>query len=148
MAVYQAVFVLSRCCRNVVSMQAPGNERSFENVRQSIALSLVVASFLSILSLVLAQPILRAMRANGGTQQGIVFASSGTSVLIVLMTVLGQLIGQQVNRERLNHQFNREYLKFLSGCCAILLFGLPRLGILGVGLAQHFSKLIGVFTLS
>jgi len=56
---------------------------------------LMVGVILSILSLVLAHPILRAMGASGDIlQQGIIFfrVIAGTSVLIVLMTVLGQLI--------------------------------------------------------
>ncbi len=134
MAVYQAVFIAL-----AVS----------ENVRQSIALSLMVGVILSLLSLVLAHPILRAMGASGDIlQQGIIFfrVIAGTSVLIVLMTVLGQLIrtaGQTRTPLTINLIVN--ILNFCLDFILIFgLFGFPRLGILGAGIGTALSRLIGV----
>lgn len=152
MAVYQAVFIaLAVAVATVVSNAAGARatKEVSENVRQSIALSLVIGVILSILSLVLAQPILRAMGASGEIlQQGIVFfrVIAGTSVLIVLMTVLGQLIrtaGQPRTPLTINLIVN-----ILNFCLDVVLifglFGLPRLGILGAGIGTALSRLIGV----
>ncbi len=80
MAVYQAVFIaLAVAVATVVSNAAgarSGTDIS-ENVRQSIALSLLIGVSLSVLSLILAHPILRAMGASGAIlQQGVIFFSS------------------------------------------------------------------------
>lgn len=152
MAVYQAVFIaLAVAVATVVSNAAGARatKEVSENVRQSIALSLVIGVILSILSLILAQPILRAMGASGEIlQQGIVFfrVIAGTSVLIVLMTVLGQLIrtaGQPRTPLTINLIVN-----ILNFCLDVVLifglFGLPRLGILGAGIGTALSRLIGV----
>ncbi|CCK19473.1 MATE family efflux transporter [Lactococcus laudensis] len=152
MAVYQAVFIaLAVAVATVVSNAAGARatKEVSENVRQSIALSLVIGVILSILSLVLAEPILRAMGARGEIlQQGIVFfrVIAGTSVLIVLMTVLGQLIrtaGQPRTPLTINLVVN-----ILNFCLDVVLifglFGLPRLGILGAGIGTALSRLIGV----
>ncbi len=152
MAVYQAVFIALAVAVATVVSNAAGARASkavSENVRQSIALSLMVGVILSILSLVLAHPILRAMGASGDIlQQGIVFfrVIAGTSVLIVLMTVLGQLIrtaGQTRTPLTINLIVN--ILNFCLDFILIFgLFGFPRLGILGAGIGTALSRLIGV----
>ncbi|TLQ13598.1 MATE family efflux transporter [Lactococcus raffinolactis] len=152
MAVYQAVFIALAVAVATVVSNAAGARASkavSENVRQSIALSLMVGVILSLLSLVLAHPILRAMGASGDIlQQGIIFfrVIAGTSVLIVLMTVLGQLIrtaGQTRTPLTINLIVN-----ILNFCLDIILifglFGFPRLGILGAGIGTALSRLIGV----
>ncbi len=155
MAVYQAVFIaLAVAVATVVSNAAgarSGTDIS-ENVRQSIALSLLIGVSLSVLSLILAHPILRAMGASGAIlQQGVIFfrVIAGTSVLIVLMTVLGQLIrtaGQTRTPLTINLMVN-----LLNFCLDVVLifglFGLPRLGILGAGIGTALSRLIGVVLL-
>lgn len=152
MAVYQAVFIALAVAVATVVSNAAGARASkavSENVRQSIALSLMVGVILSILSLVLAHPILRAMGASGDIlQQGIIFfrVIAGTSVLIVLMTVLGQLIrtaGQTRTPLTINLIVN--ILNFCLDFILIFgLFGFPRLGILGAGIGTALSRLIGV----
>ena len=152
MAVYQAVFIaLAVAVATVVSIAAGAraSKAVSENVRQSIALSLMVGVILSLLSLVLAHPILRAMGASGDIlQQGIIFfrVIAGTSVLIVLMTVLGQLIrtaGQTRTPLTINLIVN--ILNFCLDFILIFgLFGFPRLGILGAGIGTALSRLIGV----
>lgn len=152
MAVYQAVFIALAVAVATVVSNAAGARASkavSENVRQSIALSLMVGVILSLLSLVLAHPILRAMGASGDIlQQGIIFfrVIAGTSVLIVLMTVLGQLIrtaGQTRTPLTINLIVN--ILNFCLDFILIFgLFGFPRLGILGAGIGTALSRLIGV----
>ena len=152
MAVYQAVFIALAVAVATVVSNAAGARASkavSENVRQSIALSLMVGVILSILSLVLAHPILRAMGASGDIlQQGIIFfrVIAGTSVLIVLMTVLGQLIrtaGQTRTPLTINLIVN--ILNFCLDFILIFgLFGFPRLAILGAGIGTALSRLIGV----
>ena len=152
MAVYQAVFIALAVAVATVVSNAAGARASkavSENVRQSIALSLMVGVILSILSLVLAHPILRAIGASGDIlQQGIIFfrVIAGTSVLIVLMTVLGQLIrtaGQTRTPLTINLIVN--ILNFCLDFILIFgLFGFPRLGILGAGIGTALSRLIGV----
>ena len=152
MAVYQAVFIALAVAVATVVSNAAGARASkavSENVRQSIALSLMVGVILSILSLVLAHPMLRAMGASGDIlQQGIIFfrVIAGTSVLIVLMTVLGQLIrtaGQTRTPLTINLIVN--ILNFCLDFILIFgLFGFPRLGILGAGIGTALSRLIGV----
>lgn len=152
MAVYQAVFIALAVAVATVVSNAAGARASkavSENVRQSIALSLMVDVILSLLSLVLAHPILRAMGASGDIlQQGIIFfrVIAGTSVLIVLMTVLGQLIrtaGQTRTPLTINLIVN--ILNFCLDFILIFgLFGFPRLGILGAGIGTALSRLIGV----
>ena len=152
MAVYQAVFIALAVAVATVVSNAAGARASkavSENVRQSIALSLMVGVIMSILSLVLAHPILRAMGASGDIlQQGIIFfrVIAGTSVLIVLMTVLGQLIrtaGQTRTPLTINLIVN--ILNFCLDFILIFgLFGFPRLGILGAGIGTALSRLIGV----
>ena len=152
MAVYQAVFIaLAVAVATVVSnaVGARASKAVSDNVRQSIALSLMVGVILAILSLVLAHPILRAMGASGDIlQQGIIFfrVIAGTSVLIVLMTVLGQLIrtaGQTRTPLTINLIVN--ILNFCLDFILIFgLFGFPRLGILGAGIGTALSRLIGV----
>lgn len=152
MAVYQAVFIALAVAVATVVSNAAGARASkavSENVRQSIALSLMVGVILSLLSLVLAHPILRAMGASGDIlQQGIIFfrVIAGTSVLIVLMTVLGQLIrtaGQTRTPLTINLIVN--ILNFCLDFILIFgLFGFSRLGILGAGIGTALSRLIGV----
>ena len=152
MAVYQAVFIALAVAVATVVSNAAGARASkavSENVRQSIALSLMVGVILSLLSLVLAHPILRAMGASGDIlQQVIIFfrVIAGTSVLIVLMTVLGQLIrtaGQTRTPLTINLIVN--ILNFCLDFILIFgLFGFPRLGILGAGIGTALSRLIGV----
>ena len=152
MAVYQAVFIALAVAVATVVSNAAGARASkavSENDRQSIALSLMVGVILSLLSLVLAHPILRAMGASGDIlQQGIIFfrVIAGTSVLIVLMTVLGQLIrtaGQTRTPLTINLIVN--ILNFCLDFILIFgLFGFPRLGILGAGIGTALSRLIGV----
>ena len=152
MAVYQAVFIALAVAVATVVSNAAGARASkavSENVRQSIALSLMVGVILSLLSLVLAHPILRAMGASGDIlPHGIIFfrVIAGTSVLIVLMTVLGQLIrtaGQTRTPLTINLIVN--ILNFCLDFILIFgLFGFPRLGILGAGIGTALSRLIGV----
>ena len=152
MAVYQAVFIALAVAVATVVSNAAGARASkavSENVRQSIALSLMVGVILSLLSLVLAHPILRAMGASGDIlQQGIIFfrVIAGTSVLIVLMTVLGQLIrtaGQTRTPLTINLIVN--ILNFCLDFILIFgLFGFPRLGILGAGIGTALSRFIAV----
>lgn len=81
MAVYQAVFIalavaVATVVSNAAGARAGGTEVS-ENVRQSIALSLVIGVkvYPSCL-LILAHPMLRAMAASGAIlQQGVIFFS-------------------------------------------------------------------------
>ncbi|GAX47631.1 MATE family efflux transporter [Pseudolactococcus reticulitermitis] len=152
MAVYQAVFIaLAVAVATVVSNAAGAKAKTeiSENVRQAIALSLVIGLFLSLLSLVLAHPILRAMGASGTIlQQGIIFfrVVAGTSVLLVLMTVLGQLI-RTAGQTRMPLTINL-IVNILNFCLDVILifglFGLPKLGILGAGIGTALSRLIGV----
>lgn len=152
MAVYQAVFIALAVAVATVVSNAAGARASkavSENVRQSIALSLMVGVILSLLSLVLAHPILRAMGASGDIlQQGIIFfrVIAGTSVLIVLMTVLGQLI-RTAGQTRIPLTINL-IVNILNFCLDFILifglFGFPRLGILGAGIGTALSRLIGV----
>ena len=152
MAVYQAVFIALAVAVATVVSNAAGARASkavSENVRQSIALSLMVGVILSLLSLVLAHPILRAMGASGDIlQQGIIFfrVIAGTSVLIVLMTVLGQLIRTaRQTRTPLTINLIVNILNFCLDFILIFgLFGFPRLGILGAGIGTALSRLIGV----
>lgn len=155
MAVYQAVFIalavaVATVVSNVIGAKKTGEIP--ETVRQSLVLSLLLGLVLSSLSLIFAQPILRLMGAKGEIfQQGIVFfrVIAGTSILMVLMTVLGQLIrtaGKPKTPLTINLVVN--VLNFLLDLILIFgLLGFPKLGILGAGIGTALSRLIGVILL-
>ncbi|GFH43170.1 MATE family efflux transporter [Lactococcus hodotermopsidis] len=155
MAVYQAVFIalavaIATVLSNVIG--AKKTEAISETVRQSIALSLIIGLILSILSLILARPLLQLMGARDDIlQQSLLFfrVIAGTSFLIVLMTVLGQLVrtsGQARMPLYVNLVVN--LLNFLLDLVLIFgLFGLPKLGILGAGIGTALSRLVGVLLL-
>lgn len=156
MAVYQAVFIaLAVAVATVVSNADGAKQKQIvkETVRQSIILSILVGLILSLLSIFFAEPILLAVGARGIIlKESMVFFKvvAGSSILIVLMTVLAQLIrtaGYTKSPLVINLIVN--ILNFFLNWCLIYgLFGLPKLGILGAGIGTALARLIGVILLA
>ncbi|GFH41357.1 MATE family efflux transporter [Lactococcus insecticola] len=155
MAVYQAVFIALSVAVATLLANAIGARKTdltTEIVKTSILLSAVIGGVLSVLSIIFAKPILRGMGARGESlSQGILFFSviAGTSILIILMTVLGQIIrtlGQTKTPLAINLGVN--ILNFILDLILIFgLFGLPRLGILGAAIGTALARLVGVVLL-
>lgn len=156
MAVYQAVFIALAVAVATVVSNADGahqEKKVSETVRQSIVLSLVLGLILSLLSVILAQPILMAVGAKGAIlHEGLIYfrVIGGTSLLMVLMTVLAQLIrtaGHTQSPLMINLVVN--ILNFVLNLVLIYGFwGFPKLGILGAGIGTALARLIGVVLLA
>ena len=155
MAVYQAVFIALAVAVITVVSSITGAKKSdtlSETVRTAIVLSLVVGGVFSVMSLLFAHPILVALGAKGAVlSQGIIFLRvvAGTSILMVLMIVLGQLVrsaGQPKLPLMINIVVN--ILNFIFDVILIFgLFGFPKLGILGAGIGTALARLVGVVML-
>ena len=155
MAVYQAVFIALAVAVITVVSSITGEkqtEKRSETVRTAIVLSLVVGGVFSVMSLLFAHPILVALGAKGAVlSQGIIFLRvvAGTSILMVLMIVLGQLV-RSAGRPKLPLMINIvvNILNFIFDVILIFgLFGLPKLGILGAGIGTALARLVGVVML-
>ena len=152
LAIYQAVFIALAVAVATVVSNAHGAKNTSEvskSVQSSFFLTLVTGVLISVLSLLFAHPILSAMGAKGAVlQQGIVFFKvvAGTSILIVLMTILGQLV-RTAGHPRIPLRVNIivNILNFVLDSILIFgLFGFPKLGILGAGIGTVLARLIGV----
>ncbi|MCJ1996780.1 MATE family efflux transporter [Lactococcus piscium] len=155
MAVYQAVFIALAVAVITVVSSITGEKQTdklSETVRTAIVLSLVVGGIFSVMSLLFSYPILLALGAKGAVlSQGIIFLRvvAGTSILMVLMIVLGQLVrsaGQPKLPLMINIVVN--ILNFIFDVILIFgLFGFPKLGILGAGIGTALARLVGVVML-
>ncbi|MGX7048676.1 hypothetical protein RU86_GL001670 [Lactococcus piscium] len=155
MAVYQAVFIALAVAVITVVSSITGEKQTdklSETVRTAIVLSLVVGGVFSVMSLLFAHPILLALGAKGAVlSQGVIFLRivAGTSILMVLMIVLGQLV-RSAGRPKLPLMINIvvNILNFIFDVILIFgLFGLPKLGILGAGIGTALARLVGVVML-
>ncbi|MDR1606017.1 MAG: MATE family efflux transporter [Streptococcaceae bacterium] len=152
MAVYQAVFIaLAVAVATVISNSIGAKKTTARSdaIHDAVLLALLLGLVLSLFSLLFAQPILWALGARGALwQQGCLFfrVVAGSSILMVLMTVLGQLI-RTADRPKTPMVINLvvNLLNFVLDLLLIFgYFGLPKLGVLGVGIGTALARLVGV----
>src|SRR5574339_354230 len=146
MAVYQAVFIALAVAVITVVSSITGEkqtEKRSETVRTAIVLSLVVGGVFSVMSLLFAHPILVALGAKGAVlSQGIIFLRvvAGTSILMVLMIVLGQLV-RSAGRPKLPLSIERRGIEAgAEGGAQPLLLPAQLLGELALGDARAVHR--------
>jgi putative efflux protein, MATE family len=155
LAVYQAVFIALGVAVSTIISSLFGSHDKVNISKESLAsikLAIIFGLLLGFFSLFLGHPLLVLLGADQDViNQALPFfrITAGTSILMVLLTVMGSLIratGDNSGPLYINILVNILNVIF-NGLLIFGYLGFPKLGIVGAGIASSLARLIGVIVL-